>query len=135
MRVAIAEPHAHELAQHPDAGVALAGRLLSHRVAFSEDEEARYSGLIGDAGAVCALVDPGALAVEHLPVRVELSGYGRGQTIVDRRPHGGEDRVHGTTHSTAPGWVPMDVALDVDADRLAGVFLQAIGAAPASPVE
>jgi pyrimidine-specific ribonucleoside hydrolase len=63
-------------------------------------------------------------------VRVELAGYGRGQTIVDRRARGGEDRVHGTGHSTAPGWVPMDVALEVDADRLANVFLQAIGASP-----
>jgi pyrimidine-specific ribonucleoside hydrolase len=128
MAVAIDEPHAHELAQHPDAGVALAGALLSHRISFSADEEAVYSGLIGDAGAVCALIDPEALTVEHLPVRVELQGYGRGQTIVDRRARGGEDRVHGTAHSTAPGWVPMDVALRVDADRLAGGFQQGIGA-------
>lgn len=124
MKVAIDEGQANELAGHADAGVALAGRLLSHRISFSADQEAHYSGLIGDAGAVCALVDPDALSVEHLPVRVELAGYGRGQTIVDRRARGGEDLVHGT----APGWVPMDVALDVDADRLAGVFLRAIGA-------
>jgi pyrimidine-specific ribonucleoside hydrolase len=124
MRVAIDEAYANELAGHPDAGVALAGQLLSHRISFSADEEAHYSGLIGDAGAVCALVDPGALTVEHLPVRVELQGYGRGQTIVDRRARGGEDRVHGS----AGTWTPMDVALDVDADRLAGVFLKAIGA-------
>ena len=124
MEVAIAEDHAHELAGHADAGVALAGQLLSHRISFSADEEAHYSGLIGDAGAVCALVDPGSLTVEHLPVRVELTGYGRGQTIVDRRARGGEDQIHGT----AGGWTPMDVALAVDADRLAGVFLAAIGA-------
>ncbi|CAN5362346.1 nucleoside hydrolase [soil metagenome] len=124
MRVAIDEAHANQLATHQDAGVALAGQLLSHRVSFSADEEAHYSGLIGDAGAVCALIDPDALTVEHLPVRVELAGYGRGQTIVDRRARGGEDRVHGTVG----GWTPMDVALEVDADRLAGVFLAAIGA-------
>ena len=80
--------------------------------------------LIGDAGAVCALIDPEALQVEHLPVRVELSGYARGATIVDRRARGGEDLIHG-----APaGWTPMDVALRVDADRLAKVFLEAIRA-------
>ena len=124
MRVAIDEAHATRLAAHPDPGVALAGRLLTHRISFSADEEAHYSGLIGDAGAVCALIDPEALRVEHLPVRVELTGYGRGQTIVDRRARGGEDRVHGT----ASGWTPMDVALDVDSDRLAEVFLRAIGA-------
>lgn len=124
MRVAIDEAHANRLASHLDAGVALAGQLLSLRVSFSADEEAHYSGLIGDAGAVCALIDPQALAVEHLPVKVELTGYGRGQTIVDRRARGGEDLVHGTVG----GWTPMDVALEVDADRLAGVFLRAIGA-------
>ena len=125
MQVAIAQDHAARLAEHQDAGVALAGQLLSHRISFSEDEEAVYSGLIGDAGAVCALVDPEALTVERLPVRVELAGYGRGQTVVDRRARGGEDLVHG---SAGTDWVPMEVALDVDADRLAGVFLETIGA-------
>ena len=124
MRVAIDEGHAARLAEHQDAGVALAGKLLSHRIAFSEDAEAVYSGLIGDAGAVCALVAPDALTVEHLPVRVELAGYGRGQTVVDRRERGGEDLVHG---GAGTDWVEVDVALEVDADRLAGVFLAAIG--------
>lgn len=128
MQVAISEEHARALSTHQDAGVALAGNLLSHRISFSEDAEAVYSGLIGDAGAVCALVDPEALAVENLPVRVELAGYGRGQTIVDRRARGGEDIAHGVA---ATDWVAMDIALDVDADRLAGVFLKAIGAGPA----
>ena len=68
---------------------------------------------------MCALIDPDALRVETLPVRVELMGYGRGQTIVDRRAHGGEDHVHGL----AGTWTPVDVALEVDADRLAQVFL------------
>ena len=108
----------------PDPVVALAGKLLSHRISFSADEHAVYSGLIGDAGAVCALIDPGALTVETLPVRVELMGYARGQTVVDRRARGGEDLVHGL----AGMWTPIEVALDVDADRLARVFLTTIGA-------
>ena len=124
MEVAIDEQHAGRLATHADPAVALAGQLLSHRISFSADEEARYSGLIGDAGAVCALIDPDALTVEHLPMRIELTGYGRGQTIVDRRARGGEDRVHGT----AGTWTAMDVALRVDADRLGRVFLEAIRA-------
>lgn len=127
MRVAVDEQLAAQLSESPDAGVALAGRLLSHRVAFSADEEAHYSGLIGDAGAVLALVEPDALSVERLPVRVELAGYARGATIVDRRARGGEDSVHGS-ETGATGWNTMDVALEVDADRLAGVFLRAIGA-------
>ena len=123
-RVAIDEQLAIGLADSPNHVVALAGRLLSHRISFSADQDAVYSGLIGDAGAVCALIDPEALHVETLPVRVELMGYGRGQTIVDRRARGGEDRVHGL----ATTWTPVDVALEVDADRLAQVFLRTIGA-------
>ena len=61
------------------------GALLGHRVALSEDERAEYTGLIGDAGAVCSIVDPLALRTEVRPVRVELAGYGRGQTLVDLR--------------------------------------------------
>ena len=129
MRVAIDETHARRLAESDDPVVALARRLLSHRISFSADEDAVYSGLIGDAGAVCALIDPDAVHVEHLPVRVELGGYGRGQTIVDRRPRGGEDIVHGASG----GWTTMDVALNVDADRLANVFLEAIRAGALPP--
>ena len=124
MRVAIDEDHAERMSVSPDPVVALAGRLLSHRISFSADEHAVYSGLIGDAGAVCALIDPGALTVETLPARVELMGYARGQTVVDRRAQSGEDLVHGSTGT----WTPIEVALDVDADRLARVFLTTIGA-------
>jgi pyrimidine-specific ribonucleoside hydrolase len=126
MRVAIEEDHARHLAGSADPVVALAGQLLSHRISFSADQDAVYSGLIGDAGAVCALIDPEALRVETLPVRVELEGYARGQTIVDRRARGGEDHAHGLAGS----WATVDVALEVDADRLAHVFLRTIGAAP-----
>lgn len=123
-RVAIEEDLALRLAESTDPVVSLAGRLLSHRISFSADQDAVYSGLIGDAGAVCALIDPDALRVETLPVRIELTGYARGQTVVDRRARGGEDHVHGLAGS----WTPVDVALEVDADRLARVFLETIGA-------
>ena len=124
MRVAIDEELARHLVDSADAVVALAGQLLSHRISFSADQDAVYSGLIGDAGAVCALIDPDALRVETLPLRVELMGYARGQTVVDRRARGGEDLVHGLGGT----WAPVDVALEVDADRLAQVFLRTIGA-------
>jgi pyrimidine-specific ribonucleoside hydrolase len=123
-QVAIDEPRAERLSRSSNPVVALAGRLLSRRISFSADEHAVYSGLIGDAEVVCALIDPGALTVETLPARVELMGYARGQTVVDRRAHGGEDVVHGL----AGIWTPIEVALDVDADRLARVFLTTIGA-------
>jgi len=107
----------------------IVGSLLTNRVARSENTTAEYTGLIGDAGAICALVDPDALATALLPVRVELTGYGRGQTIVDQRRRVGEDILHGT----AGDWEVVEVALDVDAPRFARLFLQTLGlSTPAS---
>jgi pyrimidine-specific ribonucleoside hydrolase len=99
------------------------GALLGNRVALSEDASLVYTGLIGDAGALCALVDPEALQIEKRPVRVELAGYGRGQTVVDRRRYSGEDAIHGGVDD----WTVLDVALDVDAPRYAHLFLRTLG--------
>jgi len=99
------------------------GSLLGHRIALSGDERAEYTGLIGDAGAVCSLVDPLALRTEVRPVRVELAGYGRGQTLVDRREVPGQDEAH----RLADEWADVEVALEVDAERLAGLFLDTLG--------
>lgn len=99
------------------------GALLGNRVALSEDSTLVYTGLIGDAGAICALVDPEALRIERRPVRVELAGYGRGQTVVDRRRYSGEDAIHGGVGD----WTVIDVAIDVDAPRYAGLFLDTLG--------
>ncbi|RFA07377.1 nucleoside hydrolase [Subtercola boreus] len=100
----------------------LAGALLSHRIGMGPGRQPVYTGLIGDAGAVCALVDPDALTVERLPVFVELAGASRGQTVVDRRQFPGEDRMHGL-HS-AVGLT--DVALEVDAERYVELFLRTV---------
>ncbi|RFA13516.1 nucleoside hydrolase [Subtercola boreus] len=100
----------------------LAGALLSHRIGMGPGKQPVYTGLIGDAGAVCALVDPGALRIERLPVFVELAGASRGQTVVDRRQFPGEDRMHGL-HS-AVGLT--DVALEVDAERYVELFLRTV---------
>jgi len=99
------------------------GALLTNRVARGESSVAEYTGLIGDAGAICALVDPQALSTRMLPVRVELTGYGRGQTIVDQRSRVGEDTLHGSIGS----WEVVEVALDVDAPRFAALFLDTLG--------
>jgi pyrimidine-specific ribonucleoside hydrolase len=70
---------------------------------------ARYGSgttTIGDAGAVCALVDPAGLRTERRPVRVELTGtWTRGQTVVDRRPSPDE-----------PG-PAVEVGVDLDGPR------------------
>lgn len=101
----------------------LVGALLGNRIVMSEDESAEYTGLIGDAGAVCALVEPESLRIEKRPVRIELAGYGRGQTIVDMRVFPGEDIVHGL----AEEWTTVDIALDVDAPRYAELFVETLG--------
>ncbi|MEA9984590.1 nucleoside hydrolase [Subtercola sp. RTI3] len=100
----------------------LAGNLLAHRIGVGADKEPVYTGLIGDAGAVCALVDPDALVIERLPVFVELGGTSRGQTVVDRRQFPGEDALHGLHAQVGL----TDVALKVDAERYVELFLSTI---------
>lgn len=122
-QVAIDEDVASALL-HGDSPVGrVVGGLLSNRIALGADTNAQYTGLIGDAGAVCALVDPEGLRTELRPVRVELAGYGRGQTLVDLRRWPGEDVVHGL----ADEWETVEVALDVDAPRYAHLFLNTLG--------
>lgn len=124
-QVAIDEDVASALL-HGDSPVGrVVGGLLSNRIALGADTNAQYTGLIGDAGAVCALVDPEALRTELRPVRVELAGYGRGQTLVDLRRWPGEDVVHGL----ADEWESVEVALDVDAPRYGHLFLDTLGLA------
>jgi pyrimidine-specific ribonucleoside hydrolase len=80
---------------------------------------------IGDAGAVCSVVDPDGLVTRRLPVRVELAGATtRGQTVVDRREAPGEDEVHGLL---PPGEsAEVEVALDIDGDRYRTLFLETL---------
>jgi len=100
----------------------LAGRLIDYRCDRFGQEEVT----IGDAGAVCAVIDPGALATTRLPVRVELAGtYSRGRTIVDRRDWSG-DLAH-DPHGISP--TSVEVALSVEADRYAELWLRTVNAA------
>jgi pyrimidine-specific ribonucleoside hydrolase len=95
----------------------LAGRLIDFQCGRFGQPEAT----IGDAGAVCAVIDRGGLTTTRLPVRVELAGtYSRGRTIVDRRDWSG-DLAH-DPHGLAP--TSVEVALSVDADRYAGLWLR-----------
>lgn len=105
-----------------DPVVSFAGRLLSHPVNAGATDSLHF-GLIGDAGAVCAVVDPAALTMQRLPVNVELHGGARGQTMVDRRTHPGEDAVHGLHQP----WPKVDVATGVDTDRFLRLFCDTVG--------
>ncbi|GAA2743833.1 hypothetical protein GCM10009868_19150 [Terrabacter aerolatus] len=93
----------------------LGGRLL----AFQNARFGRDASTIGDAGAVCAVIDRAGLTTETLPLRVELAGtWSRGRTIVDRRDWSG-DMAH-DPHGEAP--VRLEVALGVDGPRYAGLW-------------
>jgi pyrimidine-specific ribonucleoside hydrolase len=124
-RVAVDEATAQALVAGDSPLRRAVGSLLTNRVLTGSDQQTAYSGLIGDAGALCALVDPGALTTQLLPMRVQLSGYGRGQTLVDLRRNPGEDIVHGL----AEEWQSVEVALDVDVPRVTALFLETLGLA------
>jgi inosine-uridine nucleoside N-ribohydrolase len=99
----------------------LGGRLLQ----FQHERFGRDVATIGDAGAVCAVVDRTGLTTETLPVRVELSGaWSRGRTVVDRRAGGGSNPQD--PHGEAP--VRADVALGVDGPRYARLWLDTLRA-------
>ncbi|MBE3074699.1 MAG: nucleoside hydrolase [Actinobacteria bacterium] len=97
----------------------LAGRLIDFPCGRFDQPDAT----IGDAGAVCAVIDRAGLKTTRLPVRVELAGtYSRGRTIVDRRDWSG-DIAH-DPHGMAA--TSVEVALSVDADRYAELWLRTV---------
>lgn len=98
----------------------LAGRLI----AFQCERFGSTDATIGDAGAVCAVLEPAGVRRERLPVRVELAGtWSRGRTIVDRRDWSGDlsHDPHGQARSS------IDVCLEVDAQRYATLWLDTVG--------
>ena len=93
----------------------LAGSLIR----FQNARFDRPATTIGDAGAVCVVIDRAGTRTEPLPLRVELAGtWSRGRTIVDRRDWSG-DMAH-DPHGEAP--VRVDVALEVDGARYARLW-------------
>ena len=94
----------------------LAGALLHHRGLRSEPEP-DYQGVLGDAGALVVVTNPELFSSDHLPVRVNLEGLGRGQTIVDRRP-----LIQDEAALSRDPWRRIDVTLDLDVDAAADVY-------------
>jgi pyrimidine-specific ribonucleoside hydrolase len=120
-QVRVTEDDAAMLHARLDPAAQLAGALILARARGEE------SASIGDAGTVCAVVDPDGLGTERCGVRVELGhGFARAQTIVDRRrgPRGGDHQTDHHTHGTVP--TEVDVALTVDARGYAELWLGAL---------
>ncbi|MEO7126482.1 MAG: nucleoside hydrolase [Nakamurella sp.] len=123
-KVHVSEADAEHLRGLTDPAAQLAAGLIVQQIAlFGAHDSAAERALgakIGDAGAVCAALDPEGLSTRSLPVRVDTSaGLGRGQTIVDRRTWIGD--VDADPHQATATIV--DVALDVDAARFAALWL------------
>ncbi len=118
--VLVSQAQAAELIAVGGRGPAeLAGRLIDYQCGRFGQPEAT----IGDAGAVCAVIDRAGLTTTRLPVRVELAGsYSRGRTIVDRRDWSG-DLAH-DPHGLAP--TSVEVALSVEAGRYADLWLRTV---------
>ncbi|MCA1781515.1 MAG: nucleoside hydrolase [Dermatophilaceae bacterium] len=107
------------VALDPDGPAGLGGRLIR----FQCDRFGAEAGTIGDAGAVCAVIDPSGLGTEPLPVRVELGGtWSRGRTVVDRRDWSG-DLAH-DPHGQA--LTRVDVGLEVDAEGYAALWVETL---------
>jgi pyrimidine-specific ribonucleoside hydrolase len=105
------------------AGSHPASRLAGALVDFQCDRFGTEDATIGDAGAVCAVVDPDGLTTARHVVHVELSGSRtRGQTVVDRRTWSGD--LEHDQHEPSPAVV--DVALDVDGARWRRLWLDAV---------
>ena len=116
----VASADAAELVAVGGRGTAeLAGRLIQ----FQCERFGRDAATIGDAGAVCAVLDPEGLTTQVLPIRVELAGHwSRGRTIVDRRDWSG-DLSH-DPHGEPP--VRIRVALGVDHARYSALWRDTI---------
>jgi pyrimidine-specific ribonucleoside hydrolase len=123
-QVVVPAADVHRLRTSSEPGTRLAGELLAHRpAAQGEPPEAEEAGGLGDAGAVCAVADPGGITTRVLPVEVSLApGPTRGQTVVDRRPRPGESEIHEGRREQPL----VDVALEVDVDRYVKLYLEAV---------
>ncbi|CCK28725.1 nucleoside hydrolase [Streptomyces davaonensis JCM 4913] len=122
-RVLVPAADVQRLRASSEPRLRLAGELLAHRPSAPDPDGDDPSGGLGDAGAVCAVVDPAGITTSLLPVEVSLApGPTRGQTIVDRRPRPGEAEIH---HGERELQL-VDVALDVDVDRYVKLWLSVV---------
>ncbi|MBO0896190.1 MULTISPECIES: nucleoside hydrolase [Arthrobacter] len=109
------------LARSNDDGVRLVGDILTVGGLRGGGTDPKPV-TIGDAGAACLVAVPQTVELLRYPVRVELSGHSRGQTLVDRRLQPGESEHHGDA-----GPVPViEVALGLDHPLMVQAFLDTV---------
>ena len=122
-RLLIDQATADRWTRSEQPAVRLAGELLHRRGTRAAGFEQDYVGVLGDAGALLLLTHPELFTTERLPVRVNLQGIGRGQTIVDRRPAAQDQEA-----LDRDPWPVLEVALDLDVDAAAAAFCAVVEA-------
>ena len=112
---------ADRLRAHDHSAIRLAGELLYRRRPRSDEPNRDYVGLLGDAGALVLLTNPELFGTREFPVRVNLEGIGRGQTIIDQRP---------ASQDTAEPdlWPRIAVVVDLDVAQAGSAFVKTIEA-------
>lgn len=120
-RLAVGQGTADHFREDDHPARRLAGQLLYLRGARAAGSGQDYLGLIGDAGALVMLTNPELFTLREHPVRVNLGGIGRGQTIVDRRAVAQDAGAW-----TQDPWPAVNVALDLDVPAAAAVFTKTI---------
>lgn len=92
-----------------------------------DEQPGHESASLGDAGTLCAVVDPEGSRTERWPVRVE-TGYGltRGQTVVDRRPRPAAADAAGPGATDVAKWTGVDIVTSVDGPRWAELWLRTL---------
>jgi len=108
---------------HDHPAISLAGELLYRRRPSSYGSNRDYVGLLGDAGALVLLTNPELFVTRELPIRVNLEGIGRGQTIVDQRAP-----QYDTAGSEPDPWPRIAVVVDLDVAEAAATFVKVIDA-------
>eukprot|EP00040_Diaphanoeca_grandis_P039472 m.259149 g.259149 ORF g.259149 m.259149 type:complete len:334 (-) comp37622_c0_seq1:206-1207(-) len=94
----------------------LAGRLLHREFRHWKMEEA----MIGDAGAVAAVIQPESVTFRKMNVRIELQGtHTRGMTVADCRPFVTEPDL-------AVGPLNVEVAVDVDVKAVLKLYTETV---------
>jgi pyrimidine-specific ribonucleoside hydrolase len=119
-RFVIAQADADRFRAHDHPAIRLAGELLNRRRVDSDDSTHDDLGLLGDAGAMVLLTNPELFVTRELPVRVNLDGIGRGQTMVD------QPAAHWVDRLDPDPWPRIAVVVDLDVAQAAAIFVKTI---------
>jgi pyrimidine-specific ribonucleoside hydrolase len=113
-RVVVGQPWIDRFRAHDHPATRLAGELLAKRAGHDGPNQ-NNAGLLGDAGALVVMTNPELFVTEELPVRIELKGAERGQSILDRG-------------AAADAWPRIRVVVDLDVAKAASAFVETINA-------